>query len=210
MKNRNAVKLVGDVVSIEGTAVKLRTIQTRPSGSYEDIHVLEIPSQELCNGLKPKQKLELFGRLERADEPFSTSIVADIATVKKVGKSAGYENVACIVGTVPFTATLRPPTADGKMGLANLAIETGGKIFNGTAFRALAIVFGTVWTKGSVAQLMGRLRRREFIDANGDERASVEIVAEDQNETRVLKAAVVADPFGDYGTEPSPEAAPAL
>jgi hypothetical protein len=196
MKYRNAVKLTGDVLAIEGTTVILETKDV--TGQYADQHRVEIPDQKLVDVLKPKQRITLFGQLDRDPEPFSTRIVADVATVKKVAKSAPYENLALIVGRVPISAVPMLPI-EGKQGFINLALEAGGKIFNGVAFFQLATMLGRVWRKNALAQLMGRLRTRKFPDRNGDERISVEIVANDQFETKILKAAESYDPFEGYG-----------
>jgi len=197
IKLRNAVKLAGDVTKIEGTTVTIKTVQARLSGEYSDEHTVEIPDQSVVNTLKVGKKVLLMGRLERTAGKYSTRVVADVATVTTKG-IPGYINIAVISGQIPMTAQVLP-AVDGKVGIANLAIEFAGKIFNGVAFRQLATMYGRVWRRGAVGQLMGRLRQREFIDNNGDTCRAVEIVVEDQYETRVLKPAEAADQFGDYG-----------
>lgn len=211
---QNAIKLVGDVVRVAGTTVTILTKQVRPGGVYEDEHVVEIPDVTLTQDLKPKQKIGLMGYLARGDSAFSTRIIADTATVKKLAKSAGYENMAKLVGKIPMSASMLP-AAEGKTGLANLVIEVAGQMFNGVAFRQTAIMLSRAWHKGAIGQLMGRLRRREFIDRNGDIQTSIEVVAEDSAETRILKRAEENDPFGDFGklgvdAQPEPATGPAI
>ena len=201
IKQRNAVKLAGDLVSVDEKcrSIVVLTKQTRRSGTYEDRLEVIVPDGKLLAKMKPNQKIKLYGFLDRSDEKFSTQIVADPKMIK-LGKNAGstYENRAQLVGTVPFSAGMLP-SGDGKVSLINLAVEVGGKIFNGVAFRQLATIFDRVWTKRSIAKLDGRIRFRKFVDGEGDTQVSLEIVVEDKAETRILKRASVDDEFGDYG-----------
>jgi hypothetical protein len=197
---RNAVRLVGDVMDIDEKTrmIQLLTKQVRQSGTYEDQHRVLVPDAKVLGKLKPGRRIGLMGRLDRSDEKFSTIIVAAPKTIVSAKKSEGYDNICQLVGPVPFSAGMLPAD-DGKVSLANLAIEVGGKIFNGVAFRQLAAIYDRTWLKGAIGQLMGRLRTREFVDNEGNLQTSIEIVAEDKRETRVLRKAVVEDRFGSFG-----------
>ena len=200
IQKRNAVSLIGDVVSVDvkGRTIVLLTKQSRQSGTYEDLHHVIVPNMAFLKKLKEGQKLRILAQLDRNDEAFSTQIVADPKNISIGKKSDGYDNEAELVGDVPYSAAMLPAD-EGKISLANLAIEVGGKVFNGVAFRQLATIFDRTWHKGAMARLKGRLRRREFTNNDGDEITAVEIVAEDKALTRVLKSALKEDKFGDFG-----------
>jgi hypothetical protein len=194
---QNACILTGDVVEVNGDSMKLKTIEVRQNGSYDSFHTIRTDPAAL-KGIKVGHKVTLKGRLNRTNEKFSAHIAADPSTIAKVAKSAPYQNLAVVTGTVPFTAH-EMPAAMGSGSFINLAIEFMGQIYNGVAFRTMATMYSRVWEKGAQAQLKGRLRERSFVDRNGDEMTSLEIIAEDARQTYIIRRATDNDPFGDYG-----------
>ena len=196
---RNGVVLRGEIDSVGNTEVNLKIVEVRPSGTYENPIDIQL-SEELTKKLKKGQFMQIMGKLDRDATGFTTKFIADEKTYKKTKKSDGCLNEAVIVGRVPISAAYMPP-AEGRAGVASLTIEFDGKIFNGVCFRQMAVKMDRVWKKGAIAQLKGRLRKREFEDGLGNINVAMEIVAEDSAETRVLKAGELIDNLNGYGYE---------
>lgn len=183
----NAVSLIGDIVGTDKGMAVIRTFQETQKETYSTDHLVHMKGKVKLPA--KASRVEVIGHFEMINE--DTAIVADNI---RSAEGEPYENVAHVIGDSFRTVQLQESAKGTKF--ANALLKLGDTLINGVVFRAIAIAFSMKCTKGSLAQIYGRVQHRQFEDKEGRERVTAEIIC-DEDLTQVIKTKELKSKFAD-------------
>jgi hypothetical protein len=205
----NAVRLVG---TIGAFAEKLNMVQILTKAvskgrEYTESHAVKLPEDFDTSLIVEGNKLDIFGTLDQHKK----RTIVQATEAKKVPKNASFVNVAKVVGPTARAYEYFAPSA-GKRAFGNLLVRMGEMFARVVVFNHKARSFSNgACPQGSEVEAVGRIhyRSNQQVDpATGETRVlqMTEIIA-DPDQTRLLKAAELDDPFkGTAAERKAPEA----
>ena len=197
----NIARLSGTVESAKGKSFTLKTVETGGRGgdqTFEELHHIRAPKTKM---VEKGDIITVIGKLKNRDD--DTVVMA--STLEQTPDAPSVNQVK-VVGVAHQTFDYFPKSGT-KRGFGNLLVRLGDgaeRLFiQGVCFAQHAFHMQKA-TRGSIVQVVGRLRRRPYEDSTGAEREAVEIIA-DRDHTKVLKAASMEDPFADLPDAATPD-----
>ena len=204
----NRVLLTGDVLSVSGDSMKLRTIAyTKKNDQVQEwpqIHTVVLNGAKVTEGAKIQMigKLDIFDKITKVSmDPASVQKVAKKATDPKTGYPL-YKNIAELKGRLagefqffPRDAIAKKPPMAGFLVAVKDVVSGLDKLFKGVCFDHMAVAWDRVATPNSEITLGGRIRHREY-DENGETKTILEVVG--NKAVSKLSPAEVVDEFADY------------
>lgn len=196
---RSWVQLIGDVISINGPEVTVRTMnRTTDNRVFEDDHPVLISDEGILKKVKVGKKLGFAGIIRRIGD--RTKLILDPAryTTNQAKLKDRYLNTAGISGDVVFKQYFGSDPNKKEM----LTIGIGepnatGTALYGSIWRDMATHWFTLLTGfDAIVELVGYMRSREMTGARAGD-TMYELIA-NREKSNILKRTLIKTGFEDY------------
>lgn len=188
---QNVWQMIGTVrtmTEIDGSKVAIiQTVRTTKTRVFEDNYPVHAYNDAIAEAMEKLvgKRAQLFGKIE-AESGSSDRLLC--GHCEKIAKNAGPDlAIAEVVANVQSYEFF--PPKQGKKQFGELTLVQGENYIVGKAFKGLAAYLQSEATVGSQVMLKGRLSCSNYQTLDGEDRESVEIMA-DSNRTKVLHKVV--------------------